>query len=57
MKKALILISWYGAPESDWLPWLKTQLEKKGYEVAIPDLPTRTDLPDMEQMLTMLKVG
>lgn len=56
MKKALILISWYGTPESDWLPWLKIELEKRGYEVTIPDLPTRTDLPDMEQMLAMLKV-
>jgi predicted alpha/beta hydrolase family esterase len=58
MKQALILISWYGTPESDWLPWLKKQLEKKGYEVAIPDLPTvRTDLPDMEQMLSLLHVS
>jgi hypothetical protein len=57
MKNALILISWYGTPESDWLPWLKKELEKKGYVVAIPDLPTVcTDLPDMEQMLPLLKV-
>ena len=57
MKRALILISWYGTPESDWLPWLKNELEKKGYGVSIPDLPTiRTDLPDMEQMLSLLKV-
>jgi uncharacterized protein len=57
MKNALILISWYVTPESDWLPWLKKELEKKGYVVAIPDLPTvSTDLPDMEQMLPLLKV-
>jgi hypothetical protein len=57
VKKALILISWYGAPENDWLPWLKKELEKQGYEVAVPDLPTiQTNLPDMEQMLKILKV-
>lgn len=57
MKKALILICWYGAPEDNWFPWLKNELEKKGYEVSVPDLPTiGTDLPDMEQMLKTLKV-
>lgn len=30
MKKALILHAWYATPESDWYPWLKTELEKKG---------------------------
>ena len=57
MKKALILICWYGTPESNWFPWLETELEKKNYGVDVPDLPTiRTNLPDMEQMLNTLKV-
>ncbi len=57
MKKALILICWYGSPESNWFPWLKTELKKKGYGVTVPDLPTiRTNLPDMEQMLKTIKV-
>lgn len=52
-----MLISWYGAPENDWFPWLKNELEKKGYDVAVPDFATmRTDLPDMEDMLKTLKV-
>lgn len=35
----------------------KNGAQKKGYEVSIPDLPTiRTDLPDMEEMLKIIKV-
>lgn len=55
MKKALFLHAWYATPKSDWYPWLKTELEKKGYEVWLPELPTMpTKLPDMETMLKFL---
>jgi len=52
MKKCLILQSWHSKPEDDWYPWLKEKLEKKGYQVEIPDLPTiRTNLPSLKKML------
>ncbi|KKU15578.1 MAG: hypothetical protein UX21_C0001G0002 [Microgenomates group bacterium GW2011_GWC2_45_8] len=52
MKKALILHSWFSHPEDNWYPWLKSELEKKGYEVWAPELPTMpTKAPDMETML------
>lgn len=55
MKKALILHAWYGSPEADWYPWLKTELQKKGYEVWLPELPTMpTKSPDMETMLKFI---
>jgi uncharacterized protein len=49
MKKALILHAWYSKPETDWYPWLKTELESKGYEVMVPEIPTfETKAPEME---------
>lgn len=49
-KQALILQGWYQKPNSNWYPWLKKELEKRGYKVFLPDLPTmHTDLPDMKK--------
>lgn len=53
-KHALILHAWYNHPESHWYPWLKKELEKKGYKVDAPELPTmNTDLPDLAQQLVV----
>lgn len=55
MKKALILHAWFQMPESNWYPWLKGELEKKGYKVWAPELPTMpTNTPDMEAMLKFI---
>jgi len=52
MKKTLILHAWFQTPESNWYPWLKGELEQRGYEVWVPELPIMpTDQPDMEAML------
>jgi uncharacterized protein len=52
MKHALILHAWYNKPDNHWYPWLKNELEKKGYTVDVPELPTmNTDLPDMARQL------
>lgn len=51
-KQALILQGWHLKSDTQWYPWLKSELEKKGYNVFLPDLPTiHTALPDMQQQL------
>lgn len=36
-----------------WYPWLKVELEKRGYEVFVPNLPS-PDLPSTEEMTAYL---
>jgi len=37
--KAIIVHGWDGHPDQGWFPWLKSQLEKRGFEVSVPQLP------------------
>ena len=39
MKNAYIIHGSFGHPEENWIPWLKTELESKGYEVKVPAFP------------------
>ncbi len=56
MKKALILHAWYSKPENNWYFWLRDKLQKKGYKVLVPDLPTmRTNMPNMKKQLKYIK--
>jgi esterase/lipase len=36
MKKVFIIHGWDGYPEEGWFPWLKKELEKKGFSVFVP---------------------
>jgi len=38
-KRVFIIHGWDGFPEEGWFPWLKNELEKKGFEVQVPQLP------------------
>ncbi len=38
-KRAFIVHGWDGYPENGWFPWLKKELESRGWEVFVPQLP------------------
>lgn len=40
MKTALIIHGAFGSPTENWIPWLKAELEKQGYNVRTPIFPT-----------------
>lgn len=55
MKKALILPGWFQKTSDNWYPWLREQLNKKGYQTSIVDLPTMsTQKPKMQEQLDYL---
>src|SRR5437016_1364128 len=39
MKKAIIVHGWDGYPEEGWFPWLKKELQTKGFKVSVPQMP------------------
>lgn len=38
-KRAFIVHGWDGYPEEGWFPWLKHELETRGFKVHIPAMP------------------
>lgn len=38
-KRVYIIHGWEGFPEEGWFPWLKGELEKRGFEVSVPQMP------------------
>ena len=39
MKRAIIVHGWDGFPEECWFPWLKRELESRGFAVTVPQMP------------------
>ena len=39
MKRVFIFHGWDGYPEEGWFPWLKKELETRGFEVIVPQFP------------------
>jgi hypothetical protein len=39
MKRAFIIHGWGGNPKEAWFPWLKKELEKRGFKAVVPQMP------------------
>jgi predicted alpha/beta hydrolase family esterase len=53
MKRVFSIHGWEGHPESGWLPWLRNELEKKGFSVIVPAMPN-TNRPKMREWVEHL---
>ena len=38
-KRVFIIHGWEGFPEEGWFPWLKRELENRGFDVYVPQMP------------------
>ena len=54
MKRAVIIHCWDGYPDYCWYPYVKKELEAKGFEVQVPAFP-ETDAPKLDAWLHVLK--
>jgi uncharacterized protein len=52
-KRAFIIHGWDATPDSDWYPWLKQELERKGFDVQVPAMPD-TEAPEINKWLDRL---
>jgi predicted alpha/beta hydrolase family esterase len=56
MKKAIIFHGTLGSPEGNWFAWLKDQLEERGLEVWLPQLPN-AEQPSLREWLDFVHDG
>ncbi len=52
-KRAFIIYGRGGYPAEAWQPWLKRELTRRGYQVALPTMPN-ADHPDMLEWLHLI---
>jgi len=38
-KRVFLIHGWGGSPKSEWFPWAKRELEKRGFAVRAPEMP------------------
>lgn len=53
-KRIFIIHGWDGHPDEQWFPWLKKELEQRGFEVYVPQMP-KTEEPGIDTWVPYLK--
>jgi predicted alpha/beta hydrolase family esterase len=53
MKRAIIVHGFKGKPGTNWKPWLKRELEDKGFRVNVPEMP-HTQTPQLKEWVDKL---
>ena len=38
-KRVFLIHGWGGDPQEGWFPWMKKELEKRGFKVTVPQMP------------------
>lgn len=54
-KRVFIIHGWDGYPEEGWFPWLKKELETKGFEVSVPQMPDGESKPEIGSRISFLQ--
>src|SRR3989344_3192006 len=52
-KRVFIIHSWGSTPHEPLYKWLKSELEKKGFEVVVPEMP-EPEKPEIEAWVSKL---
>jgi predicted alpha/beta hydrolase family esterase len=52
-KKLIIVHGWKGSPLKGWKPWLKTEMETRGWEVLVPEMPNPAQ-PEQSRWVSQL---
>jgi hypothetical protein len=53
-KRVIIVHGWGDSPNGAWFPWLKSELEQRGFEVHIPSMPN-PDYPKIESWVGKMR--
>lgn len=56
MKRAIIVHCWEGYPEYCWYPYVKKELEARGFQVEVPAFPD-TENPKLKKWLPKLQLA
>jgi len=53
MKRTFLIHGWGGHPNHGWKPWLKRELQNRGFKVLVPAMPN-TETPSLQKWLSHL---